>query len=262
VFKLDATGKETMLHRFTGSPDGLNPVGTLVRDTKGNFYGTTSGGGDLSCDCGTVFRIDAAGKETVLHRFTGGADGANPLSGVIRDAAGNLFGTTTLGGASGYGTVFKVDNIGMETVLHSFTGGADGMYPYAGLVPNGVDLYGTTNLGGAFNYGTVFKLDKTGTETVLHTFTNGADGGQPVAGLIRDATGNLYGTTYSGGASNNGTVFKLDTTGKETVLHSFTGGWNGFGPFGGVVRDAAGNLYGTTNYGGALGHGTVYKITP
>jgi uncharacterized repeat protein (TIGR03803 family) len=267
VFKLDATGKETVLYSFTGSPDGLDPIAGLVRDAEGNLYGTTGGGGGGTCSgsgCGTVFKLDATGKETVLYNFgTGGADGAVPGSLLIRDAAGNLYGTTISGGASSLGTVFKLDSTGKVTVLHSFTGGADGETPDAGLIPNGADLYGTTANGGASGSGTVFKIDKTGKETVLHSFAGGADGEKPVASLIHDAAGNLYGTTEFGGTSSRGTVFKLDATGKETVLHSFAGyPTDGSYPFAGLVRDAAGNLYGTTLGGGASGLGTVFKIAP
>jgi uncharacterized repeat protein (TIGR03803 family) len=164
---------------------------------------------------------------TVLHRFTG-ADGQNPseYGHLIADSAGDLYGTTSGGGASGAGVVFKLNKTG-ETVLHSFTGGADGGTPYAGLTRDSAgNLYGTTSGGGASGAGVVFKLDTTGTETVLHNFTGG-DGAKPSAGLIRDSAGNFYGTTVFGGASNWGVVFKLDTTGTETVLHSFTGGADG-----------------------------------
>lgn len=158
--------------------------------------------------------------------------------------------------------MFKVNPSGIETVLHSFTTGTDGSGPFDGMVPVGSNLYGTTASGGAFGFGTVFKLDKTGKETVLYSFTGGNDGAFPFAGLTADAAGNLYGTTHAGGAFVNfGTVFELDKAGKLTVLHSFTGGTDGSTPFGGVIRDSAGNLYGTTQLGGSSGFGTVFKIT-
>jgi len=264
VFMLDTTGKETILHSFAGAPDGANPVGGLVRDSQGNLYGTTEAGGESTCPwtCGTVFKIDAAGSETILHSFNG-YDGQFPESGVILDAAGNLFGTAETGGGSGYGTVFKVDAVtGEETVLHAFSGGADGIGPWAGLVLDGTDLYGATSIGGRFNDGTVFKVDATGKETVLHNFAGGADGVEPLSSLIHDAAGKLYGTTFYGGAFGQGIVFKLDTTGKETVLHTFTGGADGANPSGRLIQDAAGNLYGGTNGGGAFGRGVVFKIVP
>jgi uncharacterized repeat protein (TIGR03803 family) len=261
VFKLDASGRETVLHAFTRWPDGAFPQSVLVRDARGNLYGTTLNGGSLTCDCGTVFGLNRSGQEIVLHSFTAGADGSSPQAGVIRDAAGNFFGTTFVGGAPWLGTVYKVDHNGKETVLHTFTG-ADGANSYADLIANGEDLYGTTSGGGAFGGGTVFKLDKTGTETVVYSFTGGVDGASPRMGLIHDAAGNLYGTTAYGGAYNFGTVFKLDSSGTETVLYNFTGGADGGTPHADLMRDAAGNLYGTTQIGGNLNAGTVFKITP
>jgi uncharacterized repeat protein (TIGR03803 family) len=274
VFKLDASGKQTVLYSFTDTAgDGAVPQAGLVLDAQGNLYGTTEQGGDLvncyEAGCGTVFKLDTTGHETVLYTFTGSAgDGYWPTADLlVRDAQGNLYGTTFEGGASGYGTVFKLDPTGNENVLHSFTmTGGDGANPYAGLVrdPQG-NLYGTTTWGGAFGYGMVFKLDPTGNETVLHSFTfTAGDGADPYAGLVRDRQGNLYGTTGAGGAFSSGTVFKLDaTTGKETVLYSFKGtGGDGAYPSAGLVFDAGGNLYGTTVDGGASGYGTVFKLTP
>jgi len=274
VFKLDTTNTEIVLHSFTG-PDGAGPAAGLVRDREGNLYGTTYGGG--ASGVGTVFKLDRAGTETVLHSFTG-PDGASPVAGLIRDKEGNLYGTTYGGGlqkcflsggsAAGCGVVFKVDTAGEETVLHSFTG-PDGANPAAGLVRDKEgNLYGTTSGGGlltnclGLGCGVVFKLDTTGAETVLYAFT-GPDGADPLADLVRDKAGNLYGTTFSGGTSNQGTVFKLDTKGTETVLHSFTfTGLDGGGPESGLVLDEAGNLYGTTLWGSTSGDGTVFKLTP
>jgi uncharacterized repeat protein (TIGR03803 family) len=267
VFRLNANGKETVLHTFDGA-DGSDPMAGLVRDAAGNLYGTTAHGGQGGCDhgCGVVFKLDRTGKETVLHSFTGtGGDGAYPYAGLIRDAAGNLYGTTVQGGSSDYGTVFKLDKTGKETVLYSFTGtGGDGGAPDAGLVPDAArNLYGTTFGGGFADYGTVFKLDNTGKETVLYSFTGGADGEWPDAGLVLDAKGNLYGTTFSGGIHQiSGTVFKLDQTGNFTLLHEFTGGDDGSGPQAGLIWDKAGNLYGTTCCGGAYTWGVVFKLTP
>jgi uncharacterized repeat protein (TIGR03803 family) len=268
VFKLDPSGHETLLYRFTGGADGRNPYAGLVRDPAGNLYGTTYYGGssnNCSQGCGTVFKLDTTGAETVLHSFTGAPDGNWPLARLIRDAAGNLYGTTHQGGASEWGTVFKLDATGAETVLYSFTGGADGGEPDAELILDAAgNLYGTTRYGGGggcpAGCGTVFKLDTTGTETVLHSFQGNPEGGSPVAGLIRDAAGNLYGTTLYGGAVGKGTVFKLDPTGKETVLHTFTGA-AGEWPTAGLIRDTAGNIYGTTPYGGRGFAGEVFKLS-
>jgi uncharacterized repeat protein (TIGR03803 family) len=270
VFKLNKTD-ETVLHSFTGGADGANPAAGLIRDPAGNLYGTTQWGGIMTglCSptgCGVVFRLDPTGKETVLYSFTGGGDGANPAAGVIGDAAGNLYGTTPAGGASGYGVVFKLDKSG-ESVLYSFTGGADGANPEAALVRDlAGNLYGTTDYGGASRYGVVFKLETTGKETVLHSFSgSSSDGALPYSGrLVPDPAGNLYGTTAIGGTSDWGVVFKLDMTGKETVLYNFTGGADGAGPQAGVIRDSAGNLYGTTWAGGSAegdrGKGVVFKL--
>ena len=277
VFMLDKAGNETVLYSFTGGQDGDQPYASLIRDTEGNLYGTTFWGGvSTECNggfgCGVVFKLDQSGNETVLHSFTGiGGDGANPYDGLVRDPNGNLYGTTLYGGGSsacsgGCGVVFKVDTAGKETVLHSFGGGTDGVGPLAGLVRDDEgSLYGTTQYGGAYGQGTVFKLDNARRETVLYAFTGGADGGQPFLGyLLRDAKGNLYGTTVRGGASSCsslcGVVFKLDKSGKEKALYGFTGGTDGANPYAGLVGDAEGNLYGTTNQGGASGEGTVFML--
>jgi uncharacterized repeat protein (TIGR03803 family) len=192
--------KETILHSFGQSTaDGKYPSAGLIRDAKGILYGTTALGGPLNS--GTVFKIDAAGHETILHSFTfgsnGGTDGAGPSAGVIRDAAGNLYGTTTFGGVDTFGTVYKVDAAGNETVLHAFTGGnTDGEYPYGVLARDAAgNLYGTTQIGGTGSGGTIFKVDATGKESVLFNFTLADQGGQPQSSLVMDSAGNLYGNT-------------------------------------------------------------------
>ena len=275
VFKLDTSGNETVLHAFTGTDgDGANPYDGLVRDGKGNLYGTTEfGGGSSACSggCGVVFGVNTAGKEAVLHRFSGGTDGAGPLEGLVRDGAGNLYGTTQWGGNLGPGTVFKLDKTGKETVLYSFTGGTDGGQPLLGYLVRDAkgNLYGTTTFGGTYGQGTVFKVDSAHSETVIHSFSGGADGSYPYAGLVLDEEGNLYGTTNQGGASGYGTVFQVDKAGKETVLHTFTGtGGDGASPYDDLLLDAKGNLYGTAADGGNsgcynnLGCGIVFRLTP
>jgi uncharacterized repeat protein (TIGR03803 family) len=272
VFKVDATGQESILYSFLGgTTDGANPEGGVIEDSAGNLYGTTAGGGSfLGCanyGCGIVFKLDANGKQTMLYSFTGdtqngGIDGANPWSTLLRDAAGNLYGTTTLGGTSGFGTVFKVDTAGNETLLHNFAG-AEGAYPYSGLIADTAhNLYGTAYEGGTSHVGTVFKMDKTGAVTVLHSFAGGTDGGFPSSGVVRDTAGNLYGITTQGGPADLGTVFKVDTGGNETVLHSFTGGQQGMAPEAGLTLDKAGNVYGTTYYGGRANSGIVFRVRP
>jgi uncharacterized repeat protein (TIGR03803 family) len=339
VFKIDPTGKESVLHAFTGYPvDGSNPYSALILDDGGNLYGTTSAGGPPGIcapnGCGTVFKVTSSGQETMLYGFKGGANGSSPGTGLLRDAAGNLFGTTQYGGLTscifGCGTVFKLDAAGTHSILYHFTGGADGGQPRAGLIWNAGNFFGTTLAGGfaaaapCYNTGcgVVFKMSTAGKETVLHMFTGVDDGSDPAnrliidsAGtlygaddsgglgggvvfelrpggefitldlfglqasdigaqpnsLIRDSKGNLYGTTTYGGASSCGCglVFKLSPAGEETVLYTFQGGEDGAYPYAGLAADAAGNLYGTTLYGGNTGGacgisgcGVVFKLKP
>lgn len=270
IFLPVATSAQTfrVIYKFKGGADGGNPyASTLVLDSVGTLYGTTQYGGDLTCTgglspgCGTIFKLDS-GIETVLHSFNDSPDGRSPLPGLVSDGAGNFYGTTSEGGAFGFGTVFKVDMSGHETVLHSFTGtGGDGAAPYAGLVGDTAGhFYGTTSFGGAFGFGTVFKVSISGEETVLYSFRGGLDGATPFAGLILDSAGNLYGTTYWGGSSAGGVVFKLDPVGNETVLHTFGARKDGAHPYAGLALDGEGAFYGTTYFGGKFGFGTIFKI--
>jgi uncharacterized repeat protein (TIGR03803 family) len=253
------TATETVLHNFASPPKGANPYAGVIRDSAGNLYGTTNSGG--AAGAGLVFKVSASGHQTVLYTFTGGADGGNPYGALIRDSAGNLYGTTNQGGISNAGVVYKVDASGQETVLYNFCSlaeCADGGYPRAGVIRDSAgNLYGTTNYGGTSYYaGVVFKVSPSGQETVLHNFAGGADG------AIRDSAGNLYGTTYQGGTGNAGVVFKVSPSGQETVLYNFTGGADGGYPYAGVIRDSAGNLYGTTDSGGTSNAGVVFKVSP
>lgn len=251
VFKIDPTGNETVLYSFHG-PDGEFPYASVVRDAAGNLYGTTLVGGYWGQ--GTVFKIDTSGIETVLDSFDGSIQGGYPFAGVILDPAGNLYGTTYFGGLEGYGTVFKIDTAGNETLIHSFDY-SDGANPYGGLAMDSAgNLYGTTYVGGESGTGTVFKIDTSETETVLDNLE-----GYTYGGVAVDAAGNLYGTTYYGGDSNNGAVFKIDSSGNVTTIHSFDSS-DGANPQSGVILDSAGNLYGTTYDGGSSGYGTAYEI--
>jgi uncharacterized repeat protein (TIGR03803 family) len=205
----------------------------------------------------------------VVHSFTGGAAGADPLNGFVSDAAGNLYGTASAGGAYNNGVVYEVNAKGKEIVLHKFRGGADGSSPQGFLLRDAAgNLYGTTASGGIFGAGTVFEITPEIVETVLYSFTGHPDGANPLAGLTMDGAGNLYGTTATGGTSGNGTVFKLSPPVKqgakwtERVLYSFGNGTDGATPVGGVTLDASGNLYGTTSAAGAYGFGTVFQLTP
>ena len=180
---------------------------------------------------------------------------------MILDSAGNLYGTTYAGGSAGAGVVYKLDAAGQQTILYSFTGGADGGYSEAGVIRDSAgNLYGTASGGGTEGAGVVFKLDTAGQQRVLHTFTGQTDGGLPYSGVIRDSAGNLYGTALVGGTAFGGVVYKVDTTGNETVVYNFTGAADGAGPYAGVIPDSAGNLYGTTIGGGTSGWGVVYKL--
>jgi uncharacterized repeat protein (TIGR03803 family) len=252
VYKLDATGNETVLHSFTGS-DGGNPSAGVIRDSAGNLYGTA----------GVVFKLDPAGNYTVLYTFTGGLDGGFPEAGVILDSAGNLYGTTQTGGTANAGVVYKLDPAGNQTVLYSFTGGADGANPWAGVIRDSAgNLYGTTAGGGTLGFGVVFAVDVAGHEKVLHSFTGHAGGAFPYyAGVSGDSAGNLYGTTHFGGTAGGGLVFKLDAAGEYTVLYDFSAELPGASlPFSGVVLGPGGNLWGTTHSGGKYLGGTVFVL--
>jgi uncharacterized repeat protein (TIGR03803 family) len=264
VFKVDASGTETVLHSFGEGFDGRSPFAGLVSDGLGHFFGTATNGGTRNSQChigcGIVFEIDVDGNMKTLHQF-GGPDGANPVGGLIRDSAGNLYGTTEMGGRYRSGTVFKLDRTGAESVLYSFAGPPDGQDPEAGLIRDAVgNLYGTTAGGGSIGGGTVFELDASGHETVLHSFGGTSDGSDPRAPLLRTSNGDLYGTTFSGGAGV-GTVFKADASGNEKVLHTFDGS-SGAYPEAPLVSDAQGNLYGVTIQGGPVGisGGILFEI--
>jgi len=199
---------------------------------------------------------------SVVYNFTGGSDGGVPLAGLVMDTAGNLYGTTSVGGSAGGGTVFKINTSGQEQALYNFTGGADGGNPQAGLlIDSSGNLYGTTYSGGTSGQGTVFELSATGQETVLHSFAGGADGANPIAGLAGNPASVLYGTTYYGGAYSAGTVFAV-AKGKEKVLYSFGASGDGANPVAGVTVAPKGTLYGTTSAGGSANEGTVFALTP
>ncbi len=278
VFKLTPSSQgywnESVLFSFDGS-DGSQPHSPVVFDSHGNLYGTTvNGGADGN---GVVFELmpgsNGVWTDFGMHSFSGGLDGAQPYAGVTLDNAGHLYGTTSAGGADNYGVVFAMAGPGIPgpTILHAFAGGSDGQQSFGSLVADASgNLYGVTWAGGAYQAGTVFEMtrDPVGgiwSETVLYEFRGApADGANPYAGVTFDSAGNLYGTTYAGGTSGFGTVFKLtpnqDGTWSETVLHSFAGGNDGGNPYGGITLDALGNLYGTTNAGGPGRHGTIFKM--
>ena len=296
MFKITA-GEETIVHTFT-AVDGSSPVGGLVASGSGKLYGVTAQGSIGSppqgcgvLGCGVVFEFDG-NKVTPIYSFGGVPDGADPEAGLIVDSGGNLFGTTNLGGAFNWGTIFELspqlDGTWTEQVLYSFTGKRDGAEPRGGLAMDAKhNLYGTTLIGGHFHTvgpcrpgcGVVFKLKQISggvwAEKVLHLFGDTDDDGQePYGRLVRDPHGNLYGVTLGGGIAGLGVVFEIDTSANERILHTFGGAPDdGARPSAGLTIDSAGNLYGTTAQGGSgsalacvsgnpQGCGTVFKVTP
>ena len=296
VFELsprgDGTWTEHVLWTATGGTEPLNIRPGVIFDASGNIYGTSRYGGTYGC--GTVFELtrETSGSwpETNLFNFDCADSGAYAVGGVTFDKAGNLYGTTPQGGSFGEGVVYQLTpgsgGTWTENILHNFTGGSDGAYPdhpYLIFDASG-NLYGSAALGGEGNCplfgsstcGTIFKMTPqaggTWDFTVLHGFTGGSDGGNPEGTMVFDKRGNLYGTTYGGGTHGFGVVFELtphsDSQWEERVLHAFRGDEDGTYPLGGVIFDAAGNLYGTTTDGGenrcfnAPGCGVVYELTP
>ena len=282
---------ETILHSFGNGADGQMPMGTLVADQQGNFYGTTtSGGSHNNCSgsgCGTVFELSprqgGGWTETILHSFGGSTDGKEPVGNLVVDTNGNLYGTTAFGGihpcsgGDGCGTVFELSprqgGGWIETILHSFGQTGDGENPMAGLVIDGQgNLYGTTYNGGIHQLGTVFELspNQSGgfTEVVVHSFGRGSDGTNPDANLIIDSNGNLYGTTQYGGIHSQGTAFEMSPRQgggfSETLLHSFGNlvSNDGQNPIAPLAMDTDGNFYGTTFQGGIYFAGTAFELSP
>jgi uncharacterized repeat protein (TIGR03803 family) len=271
VFEITAEGQYKVLHNFGSQPgDGTapRPFGGLAF-RAGKLYGTTFEGGATG-GVGTVFDLTLTGKEKVLHTFgIQQGDGVYPAAGVIFDKEGNLYGTTEEGGTGicvgGCGIVYEVTKAGEEKVLYSFGGRTeDASFPVANLTfDKAGNLYGTAG-GGAYGGGAVFELSSTGVEEVLYSFnTQSGDGNVPYSGVVFDKKNNLYGTTFYGGAYDQGTVFELSSSGVEKLLYSFGGQpGDGINPYGSVVIDKKGNLYGTTFAGGLYGQGTVFELSP
>jgi len=280
VYKLANSGgtwTQTVIHTFTGA-DGSGPGSPVSFDSRGNLYGTAPTGG--ANGMGTLYRMspDGSGGWTfrIIHTFTGGADGGGGAAGrLLIDAGGNLYGVCTVGGVNGFGTVFKMSASQGQwhfTTLYAFRDQPDGALPYGGLVFDKFgNLYGTTYYAGANDVGTIYKLthnNGTWTESVLYSFKGGADGASPISSLVADAAGNFYGTTSDGGASacSCGVIFKIAhaSTGgwTESVLYRFPGKPNPGFAYNGLVRDAAGNLYGATVHGGTGNDGAIYELQP
>lgn len=266
----------TVLHAFTGTPDGSLPVNGVLRDAQGNLYGTTYLGGNQSCGsypgCGTVFTINMAGQESILYNFTE-KNGLGPAGYLNFMAGSTLYGTTVSGGTFGDGSAFRISETGNLTVLYSFNTGSGGYHPYLIDRDSSGNLHGSTTIGGnQTSSGVLFKLGPSRKETVLYSFTcpecnrqSGGGFGFPGA-PIRDSSGNFYGPA-AGGTHNSGVIFKVTKAGVGRVLYNFKGMKDGWDPLGPLVRDAAGNLYGTTDnpagsHCGSLGCGTVFKVSP
>jgi len=309
IFKMDTSGNVTTMYSFpntnSGTTSGAYPWAGLIQGSDGDFYGTTYLGGNVSCTlnsygvpaygpfdynpgagygCGTVFKMDSSGNVTVLYSFSGQSDGNFPQAPLIQGADGYFYGTTSAGGANGYGTIFKMDALGNLQVLYSLSN-TNGGGPVAALLQAADgNLYGTTTAipNSSTSGGEVFKIDTAGNNfTVLHTFS-GSDGSSPVAPLIQGSDGSFYGTTWAGGdltcgswyanvgsnypyvdSSGCGTVFKMDPLGNITVLHAFEEPQSGDGnaPYAGLILGKDGYLYGTTYYGGTdIKFGTVFRL--
>lgn len=283
VFMLTPSGMETVLYSFTGGGDGLDPHGGVILDNAGNLYGTTVAGGFggfcAGDGCGVIFELslqNGTWTEITLYAFKGLNDGFGPGSGLIFDREGNLYGTTPDGGRHSAGVVFELSprkNSWQYKVIHAFTGKKEGGVGSLGslLLDAAGNLYGVTELGGANGSGAVYKLSPAGKgpwpTSVLYEFQGTPDAANPYGGLIFDTAGNLYGTTYFGGATGMGAVFQLapqqNGTWQESVLYSFQGGTDGSFPTSTLIFDRAGNLWGTTSTGGrpSCDCGTVFKLT-
>ena len=267
VFRLSPNGSggwnETIIYKFTGGAAGSIPwFSNVILDKTGDLYGTLAYGGNGADGYGVIFKLSPAGadwKETVLYRFLGGTDGASPINGLVLEHSGILYGKTKNGGTGGNGTIFELSpSVGgwKERVIYNLDAG------YAGLVLDAAgNIYSTSAT-------TVFRLsqnsDGTWTPKILHTFSGVTDGSFPAGTPVFDASGNLYGTTVMGGATNQGTVYKLtpqpNGQWKEDILHSFPGGSKGSQPWAGIVFDPAGNIYGSTLLGPESG--LVYELIP
>jgi uncharacterized repeat protein (TIGR03803 family) len=284
VFRLRWSGSAWVfsdIYNFQGGNDGYYPISRLIVGPNSSLYSTTLGGGGGFCNgdgCGTFFKLQPPltpcktarcdWTKTILYRFTDFHGERNPNGDLLFDSSGNVYGTCRTGGQFGLGEIYELTSSGGDwTVsdLHDFTFGSDGQPPWSGLISDSAgNLYGTTVGGGDVGFGTVFELTPTGSGwvlTVLHAFQGAFDGGGPIGGVIFDQSGNLYGTTSSGGSGGGGTVFELTPSGTGwtfNLLHSFHGS---SGPAANLSWDGAGSLYGTTAGDGAYQHGSVFKLT-
>ena len=280
VFQLTPTPDgwvHTVLYSFTGGADGGEPYKGVTLDHEGNLYGTAVTGGSGSCEggCGVVYKLTNSGgtwTQSVIHAFTGGDDGSGPGARVTVDQSGNVYGMAPTGGAYGLGTIYKIHQVGGAwdfRVIHAFTGGADGSSGSAGrMILRKGSLYGAATAGGNHGSGVVFQLTQSGAAgwnfRTIYSFQGQPDGSFPYGALLFDSSGNIYGTTYYGGANGIGAVYKLSPrlVGEwdENVIYSFQNGSDGNSPISNLVFDTVGNLYGTTSEGG-LGSGVIFKLS-
>lgn len=276
LFRMSPQGAITLLNNFPCSLaclNGAKPIGSLVLASDGNFYGTTTAGGNYNnCSifqgCGTIFELSADGRFRTVHAFVGKTEGGLSSAALIQATDGNLYGTARVGGVADAGTVFQVTLQGKVTTLHSFRK-TDGSDPIGALVQgsNG-NFYGTTSSGGAHDAGTVFEVTPQGDLSTLHDFcsdANCADGSSPVAGLVLTTNGNFYGTTRGGVGKAAGTIFEITPTGTLTTLYTFCAQArcaDGNHPKASLIQASDGNLYGTTFSGGVQRQGTIFEITP
>lgn len=259
IFMLTPAGEITMLKQFSYYADGANPTGELVKGADGYLYGTTSSGGTNSY--GTIFKISVSGDFSVIKHLSYTTDGAHPYGHLTLASDGNFYGITYNGGSTGAGTIFKLTPGGVYSVIHTLTLATEGANCYSSLT-EGSDgnLYGTTYGGGQYSYGTVFKVTKGGTLTVIKQL-NAADGTHPQSDIIEAKDGNFYGTCYNGGQFSTGVIFKITKAGVYSVVKNFSPSADGGYPYGGLMLDTDGSLYGITSYSGSKGGGTVYKFT-
>ncbi|MGB9473436.1 MAG: choice-of-anchor tandem repeat GloVer-containing protein [Candidatus Udaeobacter sp.] len=282
VFQLSPTPNgwvHAVLYSFTGGTDGGEPYKGVTLDRDGNLYGTAVTGGSGSCEggCGVIYKltnIKGTWTQKVVHAFTGGDDGSGPGSRVTVDRAGNIYGMTPTGGANGLGTIYKIGPLSSGAltfkVIHAFTGGADGSSGSAGrMILRDGHLYGAATTGGSNGSGVIFQLTPKALGgwdfQTIYTFQGQPDGSFPYGALLFDDSGNIYGTTYYGGANGIGAVYKLSPQAvgewTEEVIYSFQQGTDGNSPISNLVFDKNGNLYGTTSEGG-LGSGAIFKLAP
>jgi len=259
VFVISAAGVESVLYTFGSGTDAQQPYGGLLQASDGNLYGTSLAGG--ANGVGAVFAVSLQGAESVLYSFGALPDGQAPFGGLIQAQDGELYGTTSAGGAYGAGTVFRVTLLGAESVVHSFGANTDGADPSGALVQTADGtLYGLTRDGGTNSTGTVFAIAADGTESLLYSFAAGPDGVNPYGDLLLASDGNFYALTPAGGANNAGALVQITPGGSEAVLYSFGAGSDGQTPYGTPIESADGTLYGLTSAGGAGGGGTVFQV--